>query len=212
MNNSQADKKPLSASILVRLAAMALLSGIILGQLIDFAYPISDSLHYHKMVWKLGNMELCWFIDILYGVAGIIIWVGYALWDRKLGQKPVGGFNPGWGITLTSVVFFVAQFYIGPYLSGRTEISNAWIFAFTMSTTILCWWLFDRTRAGVYMMVIAGTLGPVAEITMINVLHIYNYTRPDILGVPLWFIGAYTCGMAPCGNLARKYLTYLERG
>ena len=57
MNNSQAEKKPLSASILVRLEATALLSGIILGQLIDFAYPLSNSLHYHKMVWKQGREQ-----------------------------------------------------------------------------------------------------------------------------------------------------------
>jgi len=189
---------------------MAFVSGMILGQMIDFAYPLSDALRYHRMFWKFGRLEVCWFITIQYGIAGIIIWVGYALFDRKLGQKPVGGFNPGWGITLASVAFFIAQFYIAPWLSGVARIHNAWIFIFTMSTTVLCWWLFDRTRAGVYMMFVAGTLGPLAEITMINALDIYHYTRPDILGVPLWFIGAYTCGMPPCGNLARKYLAYLE--
>jgi len=211
MNDNPTPKAPLSFSQLARLWAMGFLSGAVIGQLIDFAYPLSNSLHYHHPIWKSGGFEICWWIPILYGVAGAILWVGYPLLDRKLGQKPVGGFNPGWGITLASVVFFVVQFYLGPYLSGIVGISNAWTFAFTMLTGLLCWWLFDRTRAGLYMITLTIILGPLLELTMINVLDLYHYTRPDILGIPLWFVGAYICGCPANGNLARKYLAYLER-
>lgn len=210
MSDDQAQKAPLSDSILLRLAGMAFLSGAVLGQLIDFAYPLTDSLHYHRPIWKSGGFEICWWIPILYGVAGTILWVGYSLWDRRLGQKPIGGFNPSWGFTLVSIIFFIAQFYAGPFLSS-TGISNTWTFAFTVLTGLLCWWLFDRTRAGVYMMALTATLGPLIELTMINVLDLYHYTRPDIFGVPLWFLGAYICGCPPNGNLARKYLAYLQR-
>ena len=211
MSDDQAQKTPLPVSILLRLAGMGFLSGAILGQLIDFAYPLTDSLHYLRPIWELGRFEICWWIPGLYGVAGVILWVGYSLWDRKLGQKPIGGFNPSWGFTLACVLFFVAQFYAGPFLSS-TGISNALTFAFTVLTGLLCWWIFDRTRAGVYMMALTAALGPLIELTMINVLDLYHYTRPDVFGVPLWFLGAYICGCPPNGNLARKYLAYLQKG
>ena len=150
-------------------------------------------------------------IDILYGVAGVILWVSCVLWDRRLDSKPAGGLNPSWGFILAGCIFFIAQFYISPYLSGVLKISNLVNFIFTVGTAILCWWIFDRTRTGVYMMIMAGTVGPLAELIMINFIGFYHYTRPDIWGVPLWFMGAYMCGCAPCGNLARKYLAYLEQ-
>ncbi len=86
MSEDQAQKTPLSASILLRLAGMGFLSGAVLGQLIDFAYPLSNTLHYHHPIWKSGGFEVCWWIPGLYGVAGMILWVGYPLWDRKLGH------------------------------------------------------------------------------------------------------------------------------
>lgn len=210
MENNVFQKSPIPAHVLIRLSVIAFFSGIIIGQLIDFSYPISNALHYHKFVWKVGPLEFCWMIDILYGVANVILWVSYILWDQRLGQEPVGGFNPSWRIVFTGCVFFIVQFYVSPYLSGVLKISNFLNFIFSMGTAILCWWLFDRTRTGVYVMITAGVLGPLAEITMINAFNWYHYTRPDIFGVPLWFIGAYTCGCAPCGNLARKCLSYLE--
>jgi hypothetical protein len=200
----------LSSPLLPKFMWVAFVSGVILGQLVDFAYPISDALHYHDYVWKVGALEFCWLIDILYGVASVIFWVCTVYWDKRYAQKPKGGLNPSWKFVLAGCAYFIALFYIGPYMSGILKLNNALIFAFTMSTGILCWWVFDGTRGGVYMMIVAGTLGPIAELFMINVMGFYEYTRPDIWGIPLWFIGAYISGAGACGNLARKYLAHLE--
>ncbi|MCX5867195.1 MAG: hypothetical protein NT009_06895 [Proteobacteria bacterium] len=212
MNDDPTQKAPLSFSILLRLAGLGFLSGALIGQLVDFAYPLSGSLHYFRPIWKLESpaLEVCWWIPILYGVAGVILVVGYPLLDRRFGQKPIGGFNPSWGFILASILYFVAQFYAGPFLSS-TGISHIWTFAFTMLTGLLCWWLFDRTKAGVCMMALTATLGPLLELSMINVLDLYAYTGPDVFGIPLWILGAYICGCPPNGNLGRKYLVYLQR-
>jgi hypothetical protein len=211
MSSDQEVKKPLTIPILLKLAGMGFLSGAVVGQLVDFAYPLSNSLHYHRPTWKLEGtgLEVCWWIPILYGIAGLILVIGHPLLDRRTGQEPRGGFNPSWGFTFLSIIYFIAQFYAGPFMSGA-GMSHAWVFAFTMTTGLFAWWLFDRTKGGMFMLALTMVCGPMLELVMINVLDLYHYTRPDVFGIPIWFIGAYICGCPANGNLGRKYLAYLQ--
>ncbi len=201
---------PLSQWLL--LAFYGFLSGCIVGQMIDFAYPVTGSLTYHNPIWESKNLglQVCWWIPPLYGLAAVILMLAYPMFDLKTGQAPRGGFNPGWGFTLLSIAFFIAQFYIGPYFF-RLGLSNIWLFIFTVGTGILAWWIFDNTKGGLFMCFLTGILGPMVEYTMINVLNLYHYTSPDIAGLPLWIIGAYMCGTPANGNLARKYFAYIRR-
>ncbi len=202
----------LTPSIMLRFILLAFVLGVLIGQAIDFAYPLFGALNYHNPIIYIPSLriEITWFIPLLYGVAGVVLWVGYLLLLRWTKEKPRGGSNPKWGFVLTCIACFVIQFYVGPLLSGL-GLPNIWILVFMFSTAFLSWWIFDRTKAGLIMLFIAGSVGPLTELFMINILNLYHYTRPDILGVPLWFIGAYMMGVAPNGSLGRKYFVYLQK-
>lgn len=215
MNDEEYDdiiRGRLTFSIMLRLAGLAFLSGALLGQAVDFAYPLFGTLHYHKPTLQIPSLgiEFVWWIPILYGTAAVILMIGYVLLDRWTKQIPRGGFNPSWRFVLASIGCFSVQFYGGPFLSG-IGLPNVGLFFITILTALLVWWVFDRTYGGLFMLCLVATLGPLLEFTMINVLNLYHYTSPDLFGLPLWILGAYMCGAAPNGNLARKYLIFLQR-
>ena len=56
------------------------------------------------------------------------------------------------------------------------------------------WAVFDCTEQGLAMAVLTAVAGPVAEIFLINVLHLYHYNNPDFLGIPSWITWVYFCG------------------
>lgn len=202
----------LSFSILIRLAGLAFLFGALIGQLVDFSYTIFGALHYNAPTLQIPSLhiEFCWWIPVLYGSAAVILWTGYVLLDRKFKQRPRGGFNPSWRFIFVNILFFAVQFYGGPFLYS-IGVPNFWLIFITISTAVLIWWVFDRTYGGLIMFFLAAILGPMLEYTMINVLSLYYYIRPDIFGLPLWILGAYMAGAAPNGNLARKFLLILQR-
>ena len=210
--NGELFQGKLTLSMMLRLILVAFVLGAVIGQIIDISYPIFGALDYHYPTIEIPalGIEIYWVITVLYGVAGVILWVGYILLLRWTKEIPRGGFNPKWGFMLAGIACFIVQFWLGPFLSG-SGVNNIWIFVFMISTAFLVWWAFDRTKAGLIMLFVAGSCGPLAEFTMINVLNLYHYTRPDIFGLPLWFIGAYMMGAAPNGMVARKYLIHLQK-
>ena len=191
---------------------MGFLSGAALGQAIDIAYPMNGALDYYWPIWEVASLgiEVCWWIPILYGIAGAILVVGFPLFDRRTRQKPRGGFNPSWRFTFASIGVFVVFWWMGPYLHSL-GVPNVGIFFFTVPTALLVWWVFDNTRGGLFMCLLTATIGPLIEITLINGFNLYSYTTPDIFGIPLWILGAYLCGSPANGNLGRKYLAFLQR-
>jgi hypothetical protein len=215
---------PLSRTQWLLLACLGAISGFLVGQSIDNAYPLNNALHYHN-AWIVpifgSNWEFVWFIPILYATAGALIVVLITFFSRKfsgetgsslrrwLGRKPRGGSNPSWGFTILSIIAFVVQWWLGCYLS--TLIPNAWLFAILIPWGLFYWWIFDGTGAGLLVCLMVACLGPLIEITLINGFGLYHYTNPDIFGVPLWFIGHYIGGTPANMNLGRKYLAFLTR-
>ena len=59
---------------------------------------------------------------------------------------------------------------------------------------VLTWYLFDGTSQGLFMASLTAVAGPVAEISLINVLHLYEYSHPDVFGIPAWIPWVYFCG------------------
>ena len=76
----------ISGKMWLLLAGMGFLSGTIIGQLIDNAYPMNDALHYHNPYFSIPSIgfELVWFIPLLYGTAGAMIVVLITLFNKLL--------------------------------------------------------------------------------------------------------------------------------
>ena len=64
--------------------------------------------------------------------------------------------------------------------------------------------------AGLAMAALTATAGPAAEIFLINVLHLYQYSYPVFYGTPTWICWVYACGSVAVGNLGRKTMQILE--
>ena len=162
------------------LALLGAISGCIVGQAIDNAYPMSGALHYISFVIEvpfLGHMlEFVWWVPLLYGVAGALIVVlitvfskilhgetGNRLLDKWVNRKPRFGYDPHWGIIIVSILMFVFQWFMGCHL--HIFINNAWLFAILVLWGLAMWWIFDGTDAGLIVCLITVTLGPLIEIT-----------------------------------------------
>lgn len=61
-------------------------------------------------------------------------------------------------------------------------------------------WFF----AGFFLAALTSLCGPLLEIALINVGHLYSYGQPSFLGIPAWIGAVYFCGAPAVGNLGRK--------
>ena len=59
-------------------------------------------------------------------------------------------------------------------------------------------------------MALLAIIGPVVEIGLINGLHLYSYTNPDVAGIPLWIPWVYAAGGPANGALGRQILFELQ--
>lgn len=66
------------------------------------------------------------------------------------------------------------------------------------------WYAFDRTPQGFGMAALTAVCGPLVEIGLINLLGLYDYSHPLVLGVPTWIPWVYFCGGPAVGNLGRR--------
>jgi hypothetical protein len=57
------------------------------------------------------------------------------------------------------------------------------------------------------MAVLTAAAGPIMEIFLINYLHLYHYTHPDVFGIPTWIPWVYFGGAPAVGVDTRPLLT-----
>ena len=62
-------------------------------------------------------------------------------------------------------------------------------------STVLGFVYFDNSIAGFVLAVATAISGPVAEIILINVPHLYKYTHADVWGICSWVPWVYFLGM-----------------
>ena len=124
--------------------------------------------------------------------------------------KPAMGFKPGWLAVNVCISTFAFQYLASGILaSPQSPFLNGFV-PYHGIDLILCvwgvltWYLFDGTSQGLFMASLTAVAGPVAEISLINVLHLYEYSHPDVFGIPTWIPWVYFCGAPAVGNLSRQ--------
>lgn len=75
---------------------------------------------------------------------------------------------------------------------------------------MLHWLVFDKTPQGFGMAALTAVCGPAVEMLLINVLQLYHYSHPVVLGVPTWIPWVYFCGGPAVGNLGRRVWSQLK--
>jgi len=181
---------------------------------------------------ETGVLETAWWVPPLFGGAGVVIGLGHTIGDglrlragalketfegvdkktflEKCPGKPVTGWEPTKTTVALAVSFFAAQYFFSGALATAIEnpfhmetMPRATVDVLLALSGIANWWGFDRTAQGFAMASLTAVAGPLAEIGLINVAHLYAYASPDFLGVPTWIPWVYFCGAPAVGLLSR---------
>lgn len=199
-------------------------SAALLGPLCDGRHSAHDVLHYNPNSmagppWLLEApggaplLETCWWVPVAFGGAGVVLGVAHPLLDRRWGGGPRP--PPGWPTVLVSISCFVLCYELSGVLAQAAAASGgAHDYVGLDLPLLLCaaaiFVGFERSWGGLLMMALLATIGPVAEIGLINQLHLYAYTHPDFAGIPSWITWVYAAGGPANGALGRQLLHELE--
>ena len=141
--------KPFDAQWLARQSVIMAAASALLGPACDGQHSSHDVLHYaHPSILSAGplHLETCWWVPILFGLAGVILGVGHPAldaWealrpqtsgdasgsvsgtgasvsesDAAFGSQPRFGSDPPWPVVLLAVSLFVLQYAA----SGALEV------------------------------------------------------------------------------------------
>lgn len=104
-------------------------------------------------------------------------------------EEPSGGYAPSWLFVLASIALFAVQYDLSGLLAE--EATNGQLSWLTVNivlagTAIAHWGTFDRTRNGLFWAALTAVVGPLVEIGLIEGLHLYQYTHPDVFSIPIW--------------------------
>ena len=118
------------------------------------------------------------------------------------------GWEPEWGVVYSGIGLFAMQYATSGILATTVnppfpDMPSHAIDAILAAWALGQWAVFDYTKQGLTMAVLTGVAGPVTEIFLINVLHLYHYSDPDFFGIPSWIAWVYFCGSPAVGNLSR---------
>ena len=154
-------------------------------------------------------LETCWWVPIAFGGAGVILGAAHPLLDRAWGGGPRR--PPGWPTVLVSIAAFVACYDLSGQLAQETAArggAHEWIALDVplLVCAVATFLVFERSRGGLFMMFLLAVIGPVAEIGLINLLHLYAYTDSDFGGIPSWIPWVYAAGGPANGALGRQIL------
>jgi uncharacterized membrane protein YeaQ/YmgE (transglycosylase-associated protein family) len=194
------------------LVSMTIVSGP-LGMLLDNYHGLFNVLNYSPsgLSFKLLYQDhillksAIW-VPALFGLAGLMMSSLIYLFDELFSTSEPKK-SPSWPKVFYIISLFSAQYYI----SGLLDYIDApgVILHITLLASALAGWFFlDNTRAGLFLGLLTGLLGPLVEIFLINFLHLYTYRHADLFGICSWIPYVYFLGAPAVGNLARSFYNY----
>ena len=192
-----------------------------LGPICDGRHSSHDVLHYATdsiagAPWllrapgsELVLLETCWWVPVAFGGAGVILGAAHPLLDRAWSGGPRA--PPGWPVVLVSIVCFVATYDLSGQLAQQAAARGPphdWLSLDLplLMCAVATFLVFERSPGGLLMMGLLAVIGPVAEVGLINALHLYSYTEADVAGIPSWITWVYAAGGPANGALGRQVL------
>jgi Protein of unknown function (DUF2878) len=163
------------------LGAFAL--GAVLGTALDAIHAYGDVESYpHEALGRLG-----WFVPLEFGLAGIAAAIAVPLLERLFGE----GRPPAWTPW--------ERFRELPLLAGLYVTSvaangpSAGLLAGALLVLLAVRLIFAATRGDWAFALAAAIAGPVVE-AAIHALGAFDYTEPDVLGLPVWLPALWANG------------------
>uniref|UniRef100_A0A383W9M4 Uncharacterized protein n=1 Tax=Tetradesmus obliquus TaxID=3088 RepID=A0A383W9M4_TETOB len=209
------------------------LAGLILG----LAVPLLDEAAAAAAQQEGQKQQQQRLLGELFGLAGLILGLAVPLLDeaaaaaaqrggqqqpqqqRLLGAAANAPLDPAWPAVLLCISLFVAQYGLSGILEQPTLGQTLTLLPGTPIPTLdtllftyamLHWLVLDKTPQGFGMAALTAVCGPAVEMLLINVLQLYHYSHPVVLGVPTWIPWVYFCGGPAVGNLGRRVWSHLK--
>jgi len=209
----------------VPLAFVSFVAGALLGPVLDGTHSSHNVLHYtNPSILRFGDvyqLETCWWVPLLFGLAGIILGVSHPLLDDYHDTKnakemalPARVTRPSAWFVASAVLVFSFDYWLSGELAQRA-VGSDHVFAVDVPLAVLAlltWRVFDNTAGGAFMAALTAVCGPLLEVALINALHLYTYTSADWFGTPSWICWVYAAGapaVGAVGRYARRYLCYV---
>ena len=165
-----------------RLAA-AFALGATLGTALDAIHAYGDVESYpNEVLGRLG-----WFVPIEFGLAGVASALAVPLLERAFGE----GRPPPWTVweRLRELPLLAGLYVTSVGVNGP----EATLFLVALLVLLAARLAFAGTRGDWAFALFAAIAGPAAEAT-IHALGAFDYTEPDLLGLPLWLPALWANG------------------
>ena len=184
----------------------------VLGTLCDNCHSRHDVLHYTAPDILLPPLlETCAWVPALFATAGIILGAAHPLLDQiEYGRETS---PPGWTKTLLAISCFCICYELSGILAEASADKSEQFRLVDLPlavNAISVYAIFERTLGGLFMAILTALVGPLVEMFLINVLHLYFYTHSDFFGTPSWICWVYACGSPAVGILGRQVLSVLR--
>ena len=148
-------------------------------------------------------IKSAYWVPILFAFAGLAMST-ILLYTDKLLSTDINKLSLTWPKVLYCISLFSGQYYLSgalDYLQYDPLVINIILSVIA----IIGFLYFDGTIAGLILALSTSLAGPIAEILLINITHLYSYTHADIYGIDSWIPAVYFLGGSAVGNLARKW-------
>lgn len=187
-----------------------------LGTLLDNQHGLFHTLEYtrYQVQVSLNDhvlVKTAVWVPFLFSFAGFVMSALILILDNvKLQQNKEDSVKLSGPKVLYGISFFASQYYVSGLLDSLNILTPLQI---NVVLSILAWlgyWWFDGSRAGLILAALTAVAGPVVEIGIINILHIYYYTNADFYGICSWIPAVYFLGGQAVGNLTRIIYRFFQ--
>lgn len=141
-------------------------------------------------------------VPFLFGVAGFLMSYIILILDDVFKTKD-NIKSPSWPKIFYGISLFSGQYYLSG-LMDHELISGIVMNVVLAVVGLVGFLLFDSSLSGLILAIATAIGGPLIEIFLINIPHLYQYTHQDFYGICSWIPWVYFLGAPAVGNLARK--------
>ncbi|KAK4536007.1 hypothetical protein CDCA_CDCA07G2032 [Cyanidium caldarium] len=203
---------PLTAAI----AGTGAISAVF-GPLLDALHTQYGVLVYHhptvQLDWGAVHVATAWWAVVLFAAAGAGI-AGLALHEHP---PPPSSFDrravAGTGL---SIILFTLQYAQSAWMAAQGTYSpTVLVMALGVTAMVTMFTAIGASPSAPLpysrLTAAAAVAGPLVELVLIRVLHLYHYARPDWQGIPWWIVPLYATGSVVVGRLAATLYSAMER-
>jgi uncharacterized protein DUF2878 len=155
----------------------------VLGTALDAIHVYGDVETYpNEVLGRLG-----WFVPIEFGLAGVASACAIPVLERAVAKDAARAWS-AWE-RLREIPLLVGLYFTSVQANG----SNATLFAIALVVLVAARLIFAAAPGDWAFALVAAVAGPAVE-AAIHAIGAFDYTEPDLLGVPIWLPALWANG------------------